>query len=120
LIFPQTVEGVDVRALEHGLDGCHADALIAKSLGKPHERGKAVGMTARAPMLEEEQDPEALAQLGQGQGGALVAIFIDPPDILERRSRQSHDSHFHERPHERARGVVPRAAGLSATCLQLP
>lgn len=34
LIFQQTIEGVDLRTLEHGLDGCQVNALIAKLLDK--------------------------------------------------------------------------------------
>src|SRR5262245_8931531 len=96
LIFPHSIEGVDFRTLEHGLDGCQANSLIAKFLGKGHECGKAMCMTARTPILKEIQYIVTLPQLGQGQGATLVAIFIDPPDILERRGRQPHNSHLHE------------------------
>jgi hypothetical protein len=96
LIFPQTVEGVDVRTLEHSLDGCQANSLIAKFPGKYHECGKATCVTARTPILKEVQYLEASPQLGQGQGTALVAIFIDPPDMFERRSRQTYNSRLHE------------------------
>ena len=47
LILPQTIEGVDFRTLDHGLDGCKANSLIAEVLGKGHECGKAMCMTAR-------------------------------------------------------------------------
>ena len=40
LIFPQTIEGVDFRTLEHGLDGCEANSLIAKFFGECHEAEK--------------------------------------------------------------------------------
>jgi len=60
LIFPQTVEGVDVRPLEHGLDACQADALIAKFPGNCHECGEAVGMAVWTPILKEVQYLEAL------------------------------------------------------------
>jgi hypothetical protein len=36
-------------------------------------------------ILKEVQDSETLSQLGQGQGATLVAIFIDPSDMLELR-----------------------------------
>jgi hypothetical protein len=96
LIFPQTIEGVDFRTLEHGLDGCQANSLIAKFLGKCHECGKAMCMTARTPILKEVQYSVSASQLGQGQGATLVAIFIDPPDMLERRGRQTPNSGPHE------------------------
>src|SRR5215813_1161821 len=96
LICPQTIEGVDFRTLEHGLDGCQANSLITKFLGKCHECGKAMCMTARTPILKEVQYLETPPQLGQGQGATLSAIFIDPPDMLELRGRQTHNSRLHE------------------------
>ncbi|GGE48318.1 hypothetical protein GCM10007276_26890 [Agaricicola taiwanensis] len=103
------IEGIDLRALEYGLDGCQANTFIAKILGKRHECGKAMCMTARTPVLKEVQYCETLSELGQGQGAPLLAIFIDPTDMLERRGWQPHNSHLHGILHERARGVEPRA-----------
>ncbi|MEA3264652.1 MAG: hypothetical protein U9R07_14335 [Pseudomonadota bacterium] len=96
LVFPQTIEGIDFRTLEHSLYRRQANSLIAKFLGKGHECGKTMCMTACTPILKEVQYFETLPQLGQGQGATLVTIFIDPPDILQRRGRQTHNSRFHE------------------------
>jgi hypothetical protein len=110
LIFPQAIEGVDFGTLEYGLDGRQADALIAKCLGERHECGKAMTMTARTPILKEVQYLKTLAQLGQGQWASLVAIFIDPPDMLKLRGRTPQNSRLHEILHWRARDVVPRVS----------
>ena len=55
LIFPQTIEGVDLRTFEHGLNGRQANVPIAQFIRKCHEHRKAMPMTTRTPILKEVQ-----------------------------------------------------------------
>jgi hypothetical protein len=65
-------------------------------------------MTARTPILEEIQYLKSLSQLGQSQRATLVAIFIDPPDMLKFWGKLSYNSRLHEILRWRARGAQPR------------
>jgi hypothetical protein len=69
-------------------------------------------MTTRTPILKKIEYLKSLPQLGQRKGATLVAIFVNPTNILKLGSRQPYNSRLQEVLHWRARGGCATAIPL--------